>query len=161
MAGSGAGYDLSTTTYSPDGRVYQIEYAEKAVETSGTAIALCCRDGVILATEKSLVSKMRLRGKSSPRNSSTTFWSPLPSPPTKPLPSALKKNWRPPCANRRYLIGRTALMPCQPVWTACSLQPPNSSNPRPSESPFHPPQSRTRRHWTHGSPNPVKPSPTH
>ena len=59
---SGAGYDLSTTTYSPDGRVYQIEYAEKAVESSGTALALCCKDGVIIATEKTLVSKMLVPG---------------------------------------------------------------------------------------------------
>jgi 20S proteasome subunit alpha 7 len=62
MAGTGAGYDLSVTTYSPDGRVYQIEYSEKAVESSGTALALCCKNGVILATEKTLVSKMLVPG---------------------------------------------------------------------------------------------------
>lgn len=28
-------YDLSTTTYSPDGKVFQIEYAQKAVDNSG------------------------------------------------------------------------------------------------------------------------------
>lgn len=28
-------YDLSVTTYSPDGRVFQVEYANKAVEKSG------------------------------------------------------------------------------------------------------------------------------
>jgi hypothetical protein len=31
-------YDLYTTSYSPDGRVFQVEYAAKAVETSGTAV---------------------------------------------------------------------------------------------------------------------------
>mmetsp|Transcript_57064 Transcript_57064/g.105495 ORF Transcript_57064/g.105495 Transcript_57064/m.105495 type:complete len:254 (+) Transcript_57064:95-856(+) len=62
MAGTGAGYDLSVTTYSPDGRVFQVEYAGKAVENSGTAVAVCCKDGIIFATEKFLVSKMLVPG---------------------------------------------------------------------------------------------------
>lgn len=62
MAGSGAGYDLSVTTYTPDGRVYQVEYAQKKVEMSGTALAICCKDGVLFATEKLLVSKMLVPG---------------------------------------------------------------------------------------------------
>jgi len=62
MAGTGAGYDLSVTTFSPDGRVFQVEYAGKAVENGGTAIAFCCKDGVIFATEKFLLSKMLVPG---------------------------------------------------------------------------------------------------
>jgi len=62
MAGSGAGYDLSVTTYTPDGRVYQVEYAQKKVEMSGTALAICLKDGVLFATEKLLVSKMLVPG---------------------------------------------------------------------------------------------------
>jgi len=62
MAGTGAGYDLSVTTFSPDGRVFQVEYAGKAVENSGTAIAICCKDGVIWAVEKFLLSKMLVPG---------------------------------------------------------------------------------------------------
>lgn len=35
MSSTGAGYDLAANIYSPDGRVFQIEYAGKAVEASG------------------------------------------------------------------------------------------------------------------------------
>jgi 20S proteasome subunit alpha 7 len=62
MAGTGSGYDLSVTTYTPDGRVYQVEYAQKAVESSGTALAICFKDGVLFATEKLLKSKMLVPG---------------------------------------------------------------------------------------------------
>jgi 20S proteasome subunit alpha 7 len=59
---SGAGYDLSCTTYSPDGRVFQVEYAGKAVEKSGTAIGIKCRDGVVLGVEKLVTKKMLVPG---------------------------------------------------------------------------------------------------
>eukprot|EP01089_Gocevia_fonbrunei_P000083 TRINITY_DN1006_c0_g1_i1.p1 TRINITY_DN1006_c0_g1~~TRINITY_DN1006_c0_g1_i1.p1 ORF type:complete len:251 (+),score=58.16 TRINITY_DN1006_c0_g1_i1:291-1043(+) len=58
MSSIGTGYDLSATTFSPDGRVFQVEYASKAVENSGTAIGLRVKDGVILAVEKLVISKM-------------------------------------------------------------------------------------------------------
>lgn len=58
MASSGSGYDLSSSTFSPDGRIFQIEYAAKAVENAGTALGLRCRDGVVMAVEKPLQSKM-------------------------------------------------------------------------------------------------------
>jgi 20S proteasome subunit alpha 7 len=59
---SGAGYDLSVSTFSPDGRVYQVEYAAKAVENSGTVVGLCCKDGVVMGCEKFLTSKMLVPG---------------------------------------------------------------------------------------------------
>jgi len=62
MSGIGTGYDLSATTYSPDGRVFQVEYAGKAVENSGTAAAIRVKNGVILAVEKIIVSKMLVEG---------------------------------------------------------------------------------------------------
>jgi len=60
MAGTGAGYDLSVTTFSPDGRVFQVEYAAKAIEKSGTAIGIRCKDGIVLGVEKAIVSRMIL-----------------------------------------------------------------------------------------------------
>jgi len=58
MASIGTGYDLSASTYSPVGRVFQVEYAYKAVENAGTAIALRCKDGIVFAVEKVITSKM-------------------------------------------------------------------------------------------------------
>jgi len=58
MSATGAGYDYSVSTYSPNGRVFQVEYAAKAVEKSGTAIGIRCKDGVVLGVEKQLPSKM-------------------------------------------------------------------------------------------------------
>jgi 20S proteasome subunit alpha 7 len=55
-------YDLSTTTYSTDGRVFQVEYAAKAVDISGTVVALRCRDGIVFAVEKMVQSKMLVEG---------------------------------------------------------------------------------------------------
>ena len=40
----------------------QVEYATKAVENSGTAVGVRCKDGVLLAVEKLLVSKMLVPG---------------------------------------------------------------------------------------------------
>jgi 20S proteasome subunit alpha 7 len=58
MASSGSGYDLSSSTFSPDGRIFQVEYATKAVENAGTVIGIKCSDGVVLGVSKPLLHKM-------------------------------------------------------------------------------------------------------
>jgi 20S proteasome subunit alpha 7 len=58
MASSGSGYDLSTSTFSPDGRIFQVEYATKAVENAGTVIGIKCFDGVVLGVSKPILHKM-------------------------------------------------------------------------------------------------------
>ncbi|CAL1701454.1 unnamed protein product [Somion occarium] len=58
MTSIGTGYDLSASTYSPDGRIFQVEYANKTVENSGTVIGLRVKDGIILAVEKLVHSKL-------------------------------------------------------------------------------------------------------
>ncbi|OSX80404.1 hypothetical protein BU14_0052s0020 [Porphyra umbilicalis] len=80
MTSIGTGYDLSTTTYSPDGRVFQIEYAQKAIENSGTAIGVSCKDGVVMAVEKVVVSKMLLATRARDECSSykSVYDSPIP-----------------------------------------------------------------------------------
>jgi 20S proteasome subunit alpha 7 len=65
-------YDLYTTSYSPDGRVFQVEYAAKAVESSGTAVGVRCKDGVVLGFEKLVVSKMLVEVRSRARAQTDT-----------------------------------------------------------------------------------------
>uniref|UniRef100_A0A7S0YIX0 Proteasome subunit alpha type-3 n=1 Tax=Polytomella parva TaxID=51329 RepID=A0A7S0YIX0_9CHLO len=64
MSGIGTGYDLSVTTYSPDGKVFQTEYAQKAVDSGNTVIGLRCKDGVVLAVEKPVMSKLYVEDSS-------------------------------------------------------------------------------------------------
>lgn len=63
MTSIGTGYDLSNSVFSPDGRNFQVEYASKAVESAGTSIGIKCKDGVVLATEKIVPSKLLVPGK--------------------------------------------------------------------------------------------------
>lgn len=58
MTSIGTGYDLSNSIFSPDGRNFQVEYAVKAVENGGTSIGIRCKDGVVLAVEKVVTSKL-------------------------------------------------------------------------------------------------------
>lgn len=62
MSATGSGYDYSVTTFSPNGRVFQVEYAVKAVEKGGTVIGVKCKDGVVLGVEKTVLSKMMKEG---------------------------------------------------------------------------------------------------
>lgn len=54
----GTGYDLANSIFSPDGRNFQVEYAVKAVENGGTSIGIRAKDGVVLAVEKVITSKL-------------------------------------------------------------------------------------------------------
>lgn len=46
------GYDMTPTMYSPDGRIYQVEYAIETVKRGTLAIGIKCKDGVIIAVEE-------------------------------------------------------------------------------------------------------------
>jgi len=61
----GSGYDLSVSTVSPDGRVFQVEYAQKAIDNSGTSIAFVCKDGIVFGQEKFRQNERLERGTNS------------------------------------------------------------------------------------------------
>ncbi len=52
------GYDRAITVFSPDGRLFQVEYAREAVKRGATAIGIKCKDGVILIADKRVGSKL-------------------------------------------------------------------------------------------------------
>ena len=50
-------YDSRTTIFSPEGRLYQVEYAMEAISNAGAAIGILATDGVVLGAEKRITSK--------------------------------------------------------------------------------------------------------
>jgi len=46
------GYDMTPTMYSPDGRIYQVEYAIETVKRGTLAIGIATKQGVIMAVEE-------------------------------------------------------------------------------------------------------------
>ena len=60
MQPSGRGYDHGVSTFSPDGRLYQVEYARESVNRGTTTVGLKFKDGVILIVDKRISSKLIL-----------------------------------------------------------------------------------------------------
>lgn len=46
------GYDMTPTMYSPDGRIYQVEYAIETVKRGTLAVGVASKQGVIIAVEE-------------------------------------------------------------------------------------------------------------
>ncbi len=55
-------YDSKTTIFSPEGRLYQVEYAMEAIGHAGTCLGILANDGILLAAERRSTNK--LLGKS-------------------------------------------------------------------------------------------------
>ena len=51
-------YDRGITVFSPDGRLFQVEYAREAVKKGTTTIGLKFKDGVILLVDKRVPSRL-------------------------------------------------------------------------------------------------------
>jgi len=55
---SSTAYDRAITVFSPDGRLFQVEYAREAVKRGTTAIGMLFKDGGLLATDKSIGTRL-------------------------------------------------------------------------------------------------------
>eukprot|EP00736_Rhodelphis_marinus_P006949 Rmarinus@m.29290 len=51
-------YDTRTTVFSPDGRLYQVEYAMEAISNAGAAVGILATDGIVMAAERKVTSKL-------------------------------------------------------------------------------------------------------
>ncbi|MEL9991777.1 MAG: archaeal proteasome endopeptidase complex subunit alpha [Thermoproteus sp.] len=53
-----AGYDRAITIFSPEGKLYQVEYAGEAVKRGWPTVGVKCAAGVVLAAEKRKISQL-------------------------------------------------------------------------------------------------------
>lgn len=51
-------YDRGVNTFSPEGRLFQVEYALEAIKLGSTAIGVSTKEGVVLAVEKRITSPL-------------------------------------------------------------------------------------------------------
>ncbi|MFA5772178.1 MAG: archaeal proteasome endopeptidase complex subunit alpha [Thermoplasmata archaeon] len=58
MQGGQIAYDRAITVFSPDGRLFQVEYAREAVKRGTTTVGLKFKDGVVLVADKRVTSKL-------------------------------------------------------------------------------------------------------
>lgn len=52
------GYDRTSTMFSPDGHLLQVEYAEKTVRLGSASIGMVCADGVFILADKRIEDKL-------------------------------------------------------------------------------------------------------
>ncbi|MGC8609356.1 MAG: archaeal proteasome endopeptidase complex subunit alpha, partial [Thermoplasmata archaeon] len=51
-------YDRAITVFSPDGRLFQVEYAREAVKKGSTALGIKFKNGIVIISDKKIRSKL-------------------------------------------------------------------------------------------------------
>ena len=46
------GYDRAITVFSPDGRLFQVEYASETVKRGATVLGITCSEGIVLEGQR-------------------------------------------------------------------------------------------------------------
>lgn len=52
-------YDRAITVFSPDGRLFQVEYALETVNKGATIVGIACAEGVVLGAEEKIESRLQ------------------------------------------------------------------------------------------------------
>ena len=51
-------YDSRTTTFNPEGRLLQVEYAMEAINNAGATVAVTTNEGIVFAAERNTTTKL-------------------------------------------------------------------------------------------------------
>lgn len=58
LGAAAAGYDRSITMFSPEGHLYQVDYASKIIEKGSPAVAVIYKQGIVLIADKKIHSTL-------------------------------------------------------------------------------------------------------
>lgn len=58
MQNRAMGYDRTATMFSPDGRLLQVEYAEKTIRLGSASLGISCKDGVVIIADRRTKDKL-------------------------------------------------------------------------------------------------------
>lgn len=58
LGAAAAGYDRSITMFSPEGHLYQVDYASKIIEKGSPAVAIIYKQGIVIVADKKIHSTL-------------------------------------------------------------------------------------------------------
>ncbi|MFA5745922.1 MAG: archaeal proteasome endopeptidase complex subunit alpha [archaeon] len=58
LGAAAAGYDRSTTMFSPEGHLYQVDYTSKIIEKGSPAVAIIYKQGIVIIADKKIHSSL-------------------------------------------------------------------------------------------------------
>jgi len=59
------GYDRTATMFSPEGKLLQVEYAEKAIRLGSSSVGMICSDGILIIADKRVEEKLMINKSAS------------------------------------------------------------------------------------------------